>query len=348
MALYEITENALQKVDETTFREESIQERQTLQRLLRDQIEIISPDTMVLAEEYGDWEDSRRRIDLLCLDRSGRLVVVELKRTEDGGHMELQAVRYAAMVSKMTFASAVQAHKAYLEKRGFEGDAEERLLEFLGWEEPNEEDFANEVAIVLASQEFSKELTTTVIWLGEHDIDVRCVRLKPYRNDDQILLDVQQIFPLPEAADYQVRIREKEREERHARSQQRDTTRFDLTIGERTLANLPKRRLIFHVVKEAISRGAMPQDVLLKKRSWVILPGEHDSDSFVSNAQNVGNRSTGSSPSEVRRYFFHDEELFHAGGQTFAMSRRSGPETRPEVDRIIKDFNLDDMSYAPA
>ena len=57
MALYEITENALQKVDETTFRQKSMQERQTLQRLLRDQIEVIAPNIMGLSEEYGDWED---------------------------------------------------------------------------------------------------------------------------------------------------------------------------------------------------------------------------------------------------------------------------------------------------
>lgn len=58
---------------------------------------------MVLAEEFGDWEESRRRIDILCLDSDARLIVVELKRTEDGGHMELQALRYASMVSRMTF-----------------------------------------------------------------------------------------------------------------------------------------------------------------------------------------------------------------------------------------------------
>jgi RecB family endonuclease NucS len=32
-------------------------------------------------------QDSKRRVDLLALDRSGALVVIELKRTEDGGHL---------------------------------------------------------------------------------------------------------------------------------------------------------------------------------------------------------------------------------------------------------------------
>ena len=79
-------------------------ERNDLQRLLRDRIEILSPDTLVIAEEFSHWDDSKRRIDLLGVDRDAKLVVIELKRTEDGGHMELQALRYAAMVSTMTIA----------------------------------------------------------------------------------------------------------------------------------------------------------------------------------------------------------------------------------------------------
>ena len=38
---------------------------------------------MVISEELSEWEDSRRRIDLLRLDQSANLVVIELKRTEN-------------------------------------------------------------------------------------------------------------------------------------------------------------------------------------------------------------------------------------------------------------------------
>ena len=71
--------------------------------MLKAQIDEIVPDTLVVAEEFGDWEDSRRRIDLLGIDKNANLVVIELKRTQDGGHMELQALRYAAMISALSF-----------------------------------------------------------------------------------------------------------------------------------------------------------------------------------------------------------------------------------------------------
>ena len=102
--------------------------------------------------------DSRRRIDLLGLDKDANLVVIELKRTDDGGHMELQAVRYAAMVSQMTFDQAVEAYRTYLEAQGQEEDAREGILSFLGWEEANDDQFAQDVRLVLVSAEFSKEI----------------------------------------------------------------------------------------------------------------------------------------------------------------------------------------------
>ena len=219
MPIYEITQTAIRKLGETTFGAAGIRERSDLQRLLRSHVEVISPDTLVVAEEFGEWDESRRRIDLLGLDRDANLVVIELKRTEDGGHMELQAIRYAAMVSTLTFEKVVDVFSGYLRRIGKEDNARTTILEFLGWEDPDEDVFAQDVRIVLASAEFSKELTTAVMWLNEHGLDIRCVRMQPYDDGGRLLVDVQQVIPLPEAAAYQVQVREKEQRGRQERAE---------------------------------------------------------------------------------------------------------------------------------
>lgn len=217
MPLFEFSSDSLKEVETTSFASMKIRERGDLQRLIRDKIEALVPDTLVLAEEFGEWEESGRRIDILALDTDANLVVIELKRTDDGGHMELQAIRYAAMISAMTWDQAVEAHRTYLRKRGIEEDPQTRMLEFLEWDAPHSEQFAQDVRIILASADFSKEITTTVLWLREREIDIRCVRLKPYRLGDKTLMDVQQVIPLPEAEEYQIRLREKAIQERAAR-----------------------------------------------------------------------------------------------------------------------------------
>ena len=296
---------------------------------------------MVITEEFGEWEDSRRRIDLLGLDRTGNLVVIELKRTEDGGHMELQAIRYASMVSTMTFAKVVSVHDQYLKAHGKDVDAEATILEFLGWDEPNQEEFARDVRIVLASAEFSRELTTSVMWLNLRDMDIRCIRLKPYRLGDKILLDVQQIIPLPESTDYQVRIREKAVEQRQARQQQtnRDLTRFDLVIDGAEYRNLPKRRLIYHVVKLMIEKGRTPEELhplLPGSERWLVVDGECTEDEFHRKAQDVRNQR--GAQYEPRRYFNADEELFRINGKTYALTKMWGRGTIPAMEAIKKKY----------
>jgi len=225
MPLYELTADTFRPIERTSFADLRIRERDDLQRILRAQINVLSDaldgsndgldshndGLLVLTEEFSDWEDSNRRIDLLAIDLEANLVVIELKRSADGGHMELQALRYAAMVSTMTFERAEQIHANYLDRIGEpKEDARERILSFLEWEEPDEEIFAETVRILLVSEDFGKELTTAVLWLRERDIDIRCVRLRPYLDDGKRLVDVQQIIPLPEADSYQVKLRQKE------------------------------------------------------------------------------------------------------------------------------------------
>jgi hypothetical protein len=337
MAIWEVRDGAIHPLDETTFSAEGVRERDDLQRVLRDNVKVIAHDTLVIAEEYGDWADSRRRIDLLGIDTQANLVVIELKRTEDGGHMDLQAIRYAAMVSTLTFAKAVQIFQEHLTKLGRSEDARALLLEFLSWEEPKEEEFATDVRIILASAEFSKEITTAVIWLNDHGIDIRCVRLKPYRMEGRLLLDVQQVLPLPEATEYQVQVREKEAEKRQARVSNADFTRYDLQIKGKEYKALGKRHLVYRAVRAAIENGTSPESLapLIPRgpARWVVMEGNASSDEFREHLRTLKTPSGGAY--EPRRYFLEEDELIRHNGRTYAFSNQWGGEPAFQVIRDI-------------
>lgn len=210
MALYNVSTSSLTELPVTSFSGNKIKEREHLQRLLRDHPEVLGNDLLIVDEEFSRWEDSKHRIDLLALSSDGSLIVIELKRDEDGGYMDLQAIRYAAMVSTMTLDQVIEAHKNYLQKLNRTEDAEEHLKEFLQTtDEGIFEINSAKPKIILASGDFSRELTTSVLWLNEVGLDIRCVRLRTYLLESQIILDAQQIIPLPEAEEYLVHLREK-------------------------------------------------------------------------------------------------------------------------------------------
>lgn len=341
MAFYEITQDFLRRVPDTTFPAAGIREREDLQRLLRAQIDIVAKDVLVVAEEFSDWEESSRRIDLLGLDKDANLVVIELKRTEDGGHMELQALRYAAMVSTMTFDKVEQVYADYLRRLSKEADARSSILEFLGWDEPEESPFAQQVRIVMVSADFSKELTTSVLWLIDQGLDIRCVRIKPYADNRRVLVDVQQIIPLPEAAEYQVRIKKKQESDRVARDSTKDYTKYDVTAGGMEFPRLNKRLAILQVVKHLCDSGVTPEAISavhglgvrrFRFTDTIIRSG----DDFI--ATQKEQEAAGGKTFDSARYFCDDDELIHSGGKTWALSNQWGTQTFDVICELIKAF----------
>jgi hypothetical protein len=338
VALYELTKTAITKLAQTTFATQYIDERYDLQRLLRQQIEVIAPDTLIIAEEFCEWDESKRRIDLLGVDRKANLVVVELKRTEDGGHMELQAIRYAAMVSAMTFSQAVKVYARYLKRNNSTDDAETSLLQFLGWDDANKGTFGRDVRIVLVSAEFSKEITTSVLWLNERDLDIRCVRLRPHALETRVLLDVQQVIPLPEASEYIGKFKEKAEEIRE--QAKHDYSKYDLTIDGNTQPQLSKRRLVFEVVKAALAKGLTPEQIATPNK-WISVDGVLEPEEFQDEASKLDRKF------DSIRYFCDDGELFHIAGRTYALSNQWTLDTAiAVVDQVIAKLPPGSLSYA--
>jgi hypothetical protein len=347
MALYTMTDSAIAPVTQTTFGAAGIRERADMQRLLKENVGLVAPDTLVIAEEFGSWDVSYRRIDLLGIDKDSNLVVIELKRDETGAHMELQALRYAAMVARMTFDQAVAAYQKYLPQPATTEDARAALLQFLEQDEPDEASFAQDVRIVLVAADFSRELTTSVMWLNERELDIRCVQLKPYKLGEQLLLDIEQVIPLREAGEYQVQVREKARRERAASSGTADWTQYDLSVGDQSFTQLPKRRLIYRVVRHIIeTQNKTPEDlatIIGRNSAWVSLPGTLDSDAFVSGllaqARNDGTRV------DPNRFFKNDDELLHINGRTYAFTKMWGTNTLSALEALTQACPGADIVY---
>ncbi|HVZ45619.1 MAG TPA: hypothetical protein VHA82_17545 [Ramlibacter sp.] len=341
MALYTLNMDSVQlsAVPPTRFTSLGVREREHLQRALQEKIEVIAAGTMVLTEEYGQWEEARRRIDLLCIDKHRQLVVIELKRTDDGGHLELQAIRYAAMVSAMTFQQAVDAHQAYLAGRGHESEnAEARIRDFLDVPE-GEVVLSNKVRIVLAAAGFSQEITTTVLWLNNQGLDITCVRLQPLRVGEQFLIDAQQVIPLPEAQAYQIAIRDKASLQQRAETTGRDFTKYEITTSFGKSTGLPKRRFMFEVVREAVKRGITPEAInhaVPWRRTTMFVRG----DGTLS-----GSDLMAQAEKDPGRYFSDDEELFRVDGVTYAMSNQWGATTEEAAKNVIQLLPAGAVTY---
>ncbi len=259
MSLFRWQGNGLERVKAHTLEDKGVNEKK-LQDALNANPDPLEEGLFIIATEFGDWEGSKRRIDLLALDNEARLVVIELKRSQTGDHAELQAIRYAAMVSNMTKSRIIDAHSDYLKAKsgnGNDGDgvgvvdytekAEELLTEHLkkviekGTEselKPWEVIKTECPRIILASAGFSQEITTTVLWLFEkHKLDITCVELKLYETDqEEQFLTGNRIIPLA-GEEYRMRAKERKSEKERIEKERKESFTF-LMVGIETGATL--------------------------------------------------------------------------------------------------------------
>lgn len=224
-----IVSNDLAKIDKVaseSFVSLNIWERQHLEDWVCKSPEILGEDLLIVSTEFDRFEGSKDRLDLLAIDRKGNLIVIELKRDPFAGYADLQAIRYAAMISAMTIEKLLPYYIAYQKKTlGLESVTEEgsrtKIFEFI--EADDFEELTNRPRIILCSEDFSQEITTTVLWLRQFGIDISCVKVTPHRLDDKIIIVPNKIIPLQEAKQYLIDIQQKE-EQQQERGKMRPRT----------------------------------------------------------------------------------------------------------------------------
>ena len=240
--------NRLRKLERTSFSEVGFREREHLQEWLATMPDALceamsegDDGLLIIQKEFDGFDGTRERLDLLALDKSGQLVVIENKLDDSGRDVVWQALKYAAYCSSLKKAEIVGIFQQYLDRHG-SGDAAGTICDFLG------EDTLDQVVlndgtdqrIIFIAANFRREVTATVLWLREHQIDARCIKVMPYKFVEELFIDLQQVIPTPEAADYMIRMAEKDNEEKSAKGELRRSHQTRLEFWSEVLEAMKK------------------------------------------------------------------------------------------------------------
>jgi hypothetical protein len=231
------SENRLTKLEEKRFSDLNLREREHLQEWLANQPDALGEELLIIQKEFDGFAHTRERLDLLDLDKDGRLVVIENKLDDSGRDVTWQALKYTAYVSGLTKAQIVDIYQQYLDRYCAGGNAVTNICEFLEEEELDEVVLnpGNDQRMMFIAANFRKEVTATVLWLREHRIDARCFKVVPYVFGDELFVDIQPVIPTPEAADFMIGMAEKETEARGAQGEQKNRHKLRRDYWEMTL-----------------------------------------------------------------------------------------------------------------
>lgn len=208
--LYTVSGTTATPAERVPLKDMGFLERQHLQEWVIAHPEILGEDIRVVTFEFDRWATGSgtatwERLDVLGLDRDGRLVVAELKRDRAPDSVMVQALNYAAMASRFTVDRLVEV---YAHHRGDDADLDAAQADLNEWAPDLSDDTLSPPRVVLVAEDFGPVLTNTAMFLIDREIDVRLVRIQLYRLDNGTLaLTASQLVPPPDAEQYLVRPR---------------------------------------------------------------------------------------------------------------------------------------------
>lgn len=212
--MYQIdkSQNRIKRLDKKQFAELGFTERKHLQEWLANEPSALGEELLVIQKEFDGFDDTRERLDLLALDKEGNLVVIENKLDDSGRDVVWQALKYASYCSTLSKPQIVDIFQKYLDRYDTGKDAAGLLCEFL--EEPDLGEVVinsgNQQRLMFVAAQFRKEVTSTALWLLSHNIRLQCFKVTPYAMGENLFLNLEQIIPTPEAAEYMIGISQKE------------------------------------------------------------------------------------------------------------------------------------------
>jgi hypothetical protein len=241
--------NRINPLEVKRFTDLGFTERKHLQEWLENYPQALSQgegdELLIIQKEFDGFDDTRERLDLLAIDKEGNLVIIENKLDDSGRDVVWQALKYASYCANLKKQQVVEIFQRYLnQKAQLEGaepaNAEKVLLEFLLADDLQSVQLntLKSQRLILVAAHYRKEVTNTVLWLSQFGVICQCFKVTPYQAGTELFLNVEQIIPTPEAADFMIGMMAKEAEEKSASNEQKNRHTLRLAFWEQTLEAL--------------------------------------------------------------------------------------------------------------
>lgn len=185
-------------------------ERRHLQEWVTANPAILGSGVEIVTTEYDRWQTSEGtpiadRLDVLGVDPEGHLVVAELKRAEAPRTVHMQAINYAAMVSRLRPRDVAELYSMYRASSPEGAPDVESVLARLEAEMLLTAETIKHPRIVLIASQFPPSVTASVVWLNEQGVAISLVRFQPYRLDSgEVIVSFSRLYPVPDAEEFTI------------------------------------------------------------------------------------------------------------------------------------------------
>ena len=245
--------------------------------------ESTSPELLIISEQLQS--ETRKKCDLLALDKKGYLVTIEIKRDADdekarAESMEFQGIRYAASHRTLTIDGIIDIYAKFLQPKNQQNndiDEETRAAERLKYQEKAIKNICSHLEnddpvtadtlkdhiipavkqkIYLVAADFVPDCLSACAWLREHEIEIYCFKLQPYKIGDKYVLNQERLIPPVALDDFYVATKEENRKSTPGSTSKTPTIKpIRLFWGEEEINCSSWANLLVLCIKKAIENG---------------------------------------------------------------------------------------------
>jgi hypothetical protein len=239
--------NSIKALNRKTFSEMGFKERAHLQEWLAGNPESLGEKLLIIQKEFSGFSETNERLDLLALDKSGNIVVIENKLDDSGRDVTWQALKYASYCSTLTKEDIRSIFQSYLDSQASGKNAVDVLNDFF-----EDVDYSELVLnqrmtqrVIFVAANFRKEVTSTVLWLMNYKIQLKCFKATPYELEGQYFLTLEQIIPTKDAQDYVISMANKAQEEYNTEEEVKNRHKVRLEFWAALLKEIKGKSTIF-------------------------------------------------------------------------------------------------------